>query len=61
MCMNNEISPFSGFALSHYVHTTYIFVQIVSFELCGIMFSLFCAHVIWQNVERAIHVLNCDR
>ena len=41
VCMNNEITPFSGFLLSHYVHLTYILTHFLSFLSCGIIFSLF--------------------
>ena len=41
VCMNNEIEPFLGFFLPHYVHMTYILTHFFSFSSCGTMFSLF--------------------
>ena len=38
MCMNNGISPFLEFFLSHYKHTTYIRMHSLEFWLCGTIF-----------------------
>ena len=43
VCVNNEISPFSGFLLSHYVDKTYIHVDSFDFSSCETMF-LFYMH-----------------
>ena len=54
--MNNEITSFSGFLLSHYVHSSYILAHSLSFSSCGTMFLFLFAHKTWRHVERLIGV-----
>ena len=54
VCINNEIAPFSGFLLSHYVHIPYILANSLSFFSCRTMFMFLFVQVTWQYVERSI-------
>ena len=58
VCKNNEIAPFLGFSLSHYVHKTYKLAHSCSFSSCGIMFIYFCAQVMWWQVKRLVARFN---
>ena len=40
VCMNNEIEPFLGFSLCHYVHKSYISAGSSDFSSSGTIFSV---------------------
>ena len=53
-CMNNEITHFLGFLLSHYVHMPDIHAHSLSFLSCVTMFLFLCVQVMWHCVEHPI-------
>ena len=53
VCMNNEIAPFLGFSLSHYVHIPYILAHSLSFLSCGTMF-LFLSYGTPSSLNRSL-------
>ena len=58
VCMINEITPFSGFSLSHYERTTYILMHLPNFLSYGTIFLFSYAQVMWRHVESPIRALN---
>ena len=60
VCINNEIAPFLGFLLSHYVHIPYIHARSYDFLLCETIFLFLFTQVTWRLEESPIVLFNCD-
>ena len=52
--MNNEISPFSTFLLSHYEDIPYIGTHSFNFSSCGTVFMFLFVQLAWRRVEHPI-------